>query len=36
MIRFGISPTVNAISTFMIAGTILIGFVLRRFVRYIF
>ena len=36
MIRFGISPTVNAISTFMIAGTILLGFILRKFVRYIF
>lgn len=36
MIRFGISPTINAISTFMIAGTVLIGFALRKFVRYIF
>jgi len=36
MIRFGISPTVNAISTFMIVGTIFLGFILRKFVKYIF
>ncbi|PLV60029.1 ABC transporter permease [Thermotoga sp. KOL6] len=36
MIRFGISPTVNAISTFMILGTIFLGLVLRRFIRYVF
>uniref|UniRef100_A0A7C5RJY2 ABC transporter permease n=1 Tax=Fervidobacterium thailandense TaxID=1008305 RepID=A0A7C5RJY2_9BACT len=35
MIRFGISPVINAISSLLLLGTIFISFLLRRYVRYI-
>lgn len=35
MIRFGISPVINAISTLLLVGTIFISVVLRRYLRYI-
>ncbi|ABR30433.1 spermidine/putrescine ABC transporter permease [Thermosipho melanesiensis] len=36
MIRFGITPTINAISTIMLVGTIGISFLMRKQLRYIF
>jgi len=36
MIRFGISPTINAISTLMLAGTIVISVFMRKYLKYIF
>ncbi|AMW32041.1 spermidine/putrescine transport system permease protein [Fervidobacterium changbaicum] len=35
MVRFGISPVINAISTLLLAGTIFISVLLRKYVRYI-
>ncbi|MCX7653324.1 MAG: ABC transporter permease [Fervidobacterium sp.] len=35
MVRFGISPVINAISTLLLVGTVIISIFLRRYVRYI-
>lgn len=35
MVRFGISPVINAISTLLLVGTIFISVLLRKYVRYI-
>jgi len=35
MVRFGISPVINAISTLLLLGTIFMSVALRRYVRYI-
>jgi len=35
MVRFGISPVINAISTLLLLGTIFMSIVLKRYVRYI-
>ncbi|MFN4268279.1 MAG: ABC transporter permease [Fervidobacterium pennivorans] len=35
MVRFGISPVINAISTLLLVGTIFISILLRKYVRYI-
>ncbi|MFN3691565.1 MAG: ABC transporter permease [Fervidobacterium sp.] len=35
MVRFGISPVINAISTLLLVGTIFISVFLRRYIRYI-
>lgn len=35
MVRFGISPVINAISTLLLLGTIFISIFLRKYVRYI-
>ncbi len=35
MIRFGISPVINAISTLLLVGTVFISYLLRRYVKYI-
>lgn len=36
MIRFGISPTINAISTLLLAGTIIISLSMKKYLKYIF
>ncbi|OOC42651.1 ABC transporter permease [Thermosipho sp. 1074] len=36
MIRFGISPTINAISTIMLIGTILLSVSMKKYLKYIF
>jgi spermidine/putrescine ABC transporter, permease protein len=33
MVRYGISPVINALSLIMILGTMLIAFVLRNFLK---
>ncbi|MEN3042752.1 MAG: ABC transporter permease [Fervidobacterium sp.] len=35
MVRFGISPVINSISTLLLVGTVIISIFLRRYVRYI-
>ncbi|MGC8820868.1 MAG: ABC transporter permease [Fervidobacterium sp.] len=35
MVRFGISPVINAISTLLLIGTIFVSVFLRRYIRYI-
>ncbi len=35
MIRFGVSPVINALSVVLIAGTVLLVFLAKRFLRYI-
>jgi len=35
MVRFGISPVINAISTLLLIGTVMISILLRRYIRYI-
>ncbi|SHH15345.1 ABC transporter permease [Thermosipho atlanticus] len=36
MIRFGISPSINAISTLMLIGTITLSVILKKYLKYIF
>lgn len=36
MIRFGISPTINAISTLLLVGTIAISLTMKKYLKYIF